>query len=236
MRNILVVDDDALIGNMLVEYFSQHDFNVSLAESGAELDRHLTAQVPDLLIVDINLGSEDGVEVVRGVSEQIDVPIIMISGDRSKELDEVIRLELGTRDYVVKPFSLKDMLARVRTLLDDNFPRCLLSSKVYMFDDWQLNMRDRRLTNAACANIKLAPDEVNLLITFIETAGQVLSREQLLSAMRLHSRDTFDHGIDTLILRLRRKLEQGGNRQYIKTHRSAGYSFDCSVHAAPRLQ
>ena len=235
MRNILVVDDDALIGNMLVEYFSQHDFTVSLAESGAELGRHLTAGVPDLLIVDMNLGDENGVEVIRGVSGQIDVPIIMMSGDSSKELDSSIRLELGARDYVAKPFSLKDMLARVRAALEGKFPKHPLLTKVYMFDDWQLNMRYRRLSNPSYGNVELTADEVNLLVAFLETAGQVLSREQLLLALRLHSQETVE-SIDTVILRLRRKLEQGGDRQYITTHRGAGYSFAGLVQTTPRLQ
>jgi two-component system, OmpR family, response regulator len=234
VRNILVVDDDTSIGNMLVEYFSQHDFNVSFAENRAELNRHLTLDVPDLLIVDMNLAGENGMEIVRNVTGRMDVPIIVISGDRSKELDTISRLELGAGAYVAKPFSLKDMLARVKTALEVNVS--LLPSKVYLFDGWRLNARYRYLSYRSGSRVKLKADEFSLLVALLETAGQVLSREQLVLATRLHNQEIGIGSLDTLILRLRRKLEhEGDSRQYIKTHRGLGYAFDCFVQVEANL-
>ncbi|WP_429932934.1 response regulator [Agrobacterium vitis] len=231
MKNILVVDDDVAIGRMLVDYLSQHDFRISTVEDSTQMERHLAMETPDLLIVDMNLGNEDGMQIVRGLTETLDVPIIIISGKRLDEVDKVTGLELGARDYVAKPFSLREMLARVRTALKSRDQQSgTLPAQIYTFDAWRLNTRHRRLKDPSGQEIKLTAGEFNLLVAFLNAPRQALSREQLLLATRIHDQEIFDRSVDVLILRLRRKLAQNTtDRQYIKTQRGAGYLFDCSV-------
>ncbi|MFB9951851.1 response regulator [Rhizobium puerariae] len=230
MKNILIVDDDASLGAMLAEYFAQHDFGVSVVEDSAGLKRRLITQKPDLLLVDMNLGNEDGMDIVRALTEQGDVPIIIMSGDRLKEGDKVEGLELGARDYIAKPFSLREMLARVRSALRSAPQRNTASLKIYQFDGWRLNMRNRRLCDPSGNELKLTTSELNLLVALLEAPGQVLSREQLLRATRVHDQEIFDRSVDVTILRLRRKLSRSGEgRDYIRTQRGAGYFIDCPV-------
>jgi len=231
MKNILVVDDDVAIGRMLADYLSQHGFRISTVEDSAQMARHLAMETPDLLIIDMNLGNEDGMQVVRGLTETLDVPIIIISGKRLDEVDKVTGLELGARDYVAKPFSLREMLARVRTALRTREQQSGTSSaQIYTFDAWRLNTRHRRLNDPSGQEIKLTAGEFNLLVAFLNAPRQALSREQLLLATRIHDQEIFDRSVDVLILRLRRKLaHNAADRQYIKTQRGAGYLFDCTV-------
>ncbi|RZS76841.1 DNA-binding response OmpR family regulator [Phyllobacterium myrsinacearum] len=237
MRNILIAEDDASIGNMLIEYFSQHDFNVSLAVNGAELKRLLAAVSPDILIVDVNLAGEDGMQIVRSAGGQTDMPVIVMSGERAPQ--HMSGLEPRARDYIAKPFSLRDMLTRVRGALDARLPGTAPQPTHYTFDGWQLSLSDRRLTNPAGAEIELTAHEFHLLAAFLAASRQLLAREQLLLTTRMHSGELIDPGIDTLILGLRRKLEwKELCRRYIKTQRGGGYIFDCQVgiKIAKRLQ
>jgi two-component system OmpR family response regulator len=232
VKNIVVVDDDSKFRGLLMDYLSQHAFRVAGVKDSYQLDQVLQSEQVDLLIVDLNLGHEDGLEIVRTFSGKSDAPIIIISGDRLDETDKVVGLELGASDYVTKPFGLREFLARIRAVL-----RVRQSSaghnkerKIYTFNGWTMNVKGRRLTSRDDVEVKLTLREFNLLVAFLKSPRQVLSREQLLSASRVHNEEIFDRSIDVLILRLRRKLEgDPSNPKLIRTERGIGYIFDTDV-------
>ncbi|MDH6298776.1 response regulator [Agrobacterium fabrum] len=232
MQTILVVDDDPSMRNLLVDYLSKHNFHAFALEDGSQLRRSLAAKVADLVIVDLNLGEEDGLEIVRELNEKPDLPVIIISGDRLEENDKVVGLETGASDYITKPFGMHEFLARVRAALRGRIDRAPVhSNTIYVFDEWRVNTRHRKLRDASGEELKLTSTEYNLLMAFLKSPRQTLSREQLLIASRVYDQEIFDRSIDVLILRLRRKLElDASNPRYIKTERGMGYHFDVDVH------
>ncbi len=231
MKNILVVDDDLSMRNLLVDYLSQNAFHTSAVENSQQLNRHLMRQAADLVICDLNLGDEDGLQIVRNLNAKLDVPIIIISGDRLDEDDKVIGLELGATDYITKPFGMREFLARVKAALRERPERKGHGqSKIYTFDDWRISAKNRQLRDASGQEIKLTAAEFNLLMAFVKSPRQILSREQLLLATRVYDQEIYDRSIDVLILRLRRKLEaDASSPKYIKTERGVGYIFDAEV-------
>lgn len=231
MQNILLVDDDPSIRNMLVDYLSQHAFQIKAFENSTELMRHMTANAADLVIVDLNLGREDGLEIVRKLQAKQDVPTIIISGHRLNEIDKVVGLELGAMDYITKPFGMREFLARVRVALRERPERKTnTATKIFTFDEWRLNTKHRKLRDGNGDELKLTSAEFNLLMAFLKSPQQILSREQLLIASRIYDQEIYDRSIDVLILRLRRKLEPDPSLpKYIKTERGAGYFFDAPV-------
>ncbi|WP_045022966.1 response regulator [Agrobacterium arsenijevicii] len=232
MQTILVVDDDPSMRNLLVDYLSKHDFHAFAVEDGFQLSQYLAAKVVDLVVVDLNLGEEDGLEIVRKLNDKPDLPVIIISGDRLEENDKVVGLETGASDYITKPFGMQEFLARVRAALRGRIDRKQANSNaIYVFDDWRVNTRHRKLRDASGEELKLTSTEYNLLMAFLKSPKQTLSREQLLIASRVYDQEIFDRSIDVLILRLRRKLEpDASNPRYIKTERGIGYHFDVDVH------
>jgi DNA-binding response OmpR family regulator len=196
-----------------------------------EASRVFAAESVDLLIVDLHLGHEDGLEIVRNLASKTDVPIIIISGNRLEEADKVVGLELGAIDYITKPFAMREFLARVRSGLRYRPMRVMdKDRRTYVFSDWKLKLKQRRLIGLDGKEIKLTAGEFNLLVAFLKSPRQILSREQLLSASRVHDDEVFDRSIDVLILRLRRKLEVNASTpRLIKTERSAGYFLDADV-------
>ncbi|MEP7454111.1 response regulator [Phyllobacterium sp. SB3] len=231
MKHILIVDDDSKLRALLIDYLSQHAFRVTGVKDSHQLGQILAAETVDLVVVDLNLGHEDGLEIVRTLSTKSDAPIIIISGDRMEETDKVVGLELGAGDYMTKPFGLREFLARVRASLRvrPQLPE-RRDQKIYSFANWKLNVKRRKLLRDGAEEIKLTAAEFNLLTAFLDTPTQVLSREQLLNASRVHDEEIFDRSIDVLILRLRRKLEADpSNPTLILTERGAGYVFDAEV-------
>ncbi|QWW72294.1 winged helix-turn-helix domain-containing protein [Rhizobium sp. WYJ-E13] len=231
MKHILVVDDDSKLRNLLIDYLSQHAFRVSGVKDNYQLQQVLQTDPVDLFIVDLNLGHEDGLEIVRTLSGKSDAPIIIISGDRQEETDKVVGLELGACDYVTKPFGLREFLARVRAALRTR-PATVdrKDRKIYTFAGWTLSVKKRQLLNENEAEVRLTAGEFNLLVAFLKSPREVLSREQLLAASRVHDEEIFDRSIDVLILRLRRKLEADpSNPVLIRTERGVGYMFDAQV-------
>ncbi len=236
MKHIIVVDDDSKLRGLLIDYLSQHAFRVTGVKDSHQLGQVLQAESVDLVIVDLNLGHEDGLEIVRTLSGKSDAPIIIVSGDRLDETDKVVGLELGASDYVTKPFGLREFLARVRAALRIRpVPTDRKDRKIYSFEGWALNIKTRQLTSNGESEVKLTAGEFNLLVAFLKAPRQVLSREQLLSASRVHDEEIFDRSIDVLILRLRRKLEiDSSNPRLIRTERGAGYMFDAEVSVEER--
>lgn len=231
MKHILVIDDDSAIRSLLRDYLSQHAFRVTVVSGSQELPRIMATDPVDLIIVDLNLGNEDGLDIVRKLSSSSDYPIIIISGDRLEEADKVVGLELGAVDYITKPFGTRELLARVRSSLRERpVIETKKDKKIYTFNEWELNIKLRRLTCRGEHEVKLTAGEFNLLTAFLRSPRQVLSREQLLSASRVYNEEVFDRSIDVLILRLRRKLEKDPSQPaLIKTERGAGYLFDAEV-------
>ena len=234
---ILVVDDDPATRRLIADYLSQHDFRLYLAASGDEMSRILSETPVDLIVLDMKLAGEDGLALIRDLRPRSDVPIIVLTGARREEVDRVIGLELGADDYVLKPFSPRELLARIRAVLRRAEIRDTLHDKnekrtLYRFGDWVLNLRTRQLIAPGGEPVVLTHGEFSLLAAFLQSPQRVLSREQLLAATRMHE-DIFDRSVDAQILRLRRKLEvDPSHPALIRTERGAGYIFAAPVHAS----
>jgi two-component system, OmpR family, response regulator len=231
---ILVVEDDAVMRRMVVDYLEDHNMRGFAASGGREAVRNFAESEPDLVILDLRLDQEDGLDLLREIRTRSDVPVIITTGDRRDEIDRVVGLELGADDYIAKPFSLRELLARIRAVLrrqevgraafqrDPERGRC-------RFGGWQLDRRIRRLIDSNGGQVSLTKGEYALLTAFLDAPQRPLSREQLLQATRVHE-DIFDRSIDVQILRLRRKLEPDPSApQIIQTERGIGYVFALPV-------
>ena len=230
--HILVVDDDVAIRELIHEYLTANDFKVSVAESGADMDRVLSVEVVDLVILDLKLPDEDGLAIARRLRESLDLPIIILTG-RKEEVDRVMGLELGADDYVTKPFSQRELLARIKAVLrrteGKRATRRGESVRAFRFAGWELNTGTRKLKAADGRNVELTNSEYALLVAFLKSPQRILSRDQLLESSRLHD-DIYDRSIDVQIQRLRRKIEDSPNQPtLIRTERGAGYYLDSPV-------
>jgi two-component system, OmpR family, response regulator len=233
-KHILAVDDDPMMRQLIADYLSGHGFRVSAVACGQEMARVTDQDVVDLIVLDLKLAEEDGLQLVRELRMKSSVPIIIVTGHRRDEVDRIVGLELGADDYLTKPFSPRELLARVRAVLRrveaaraappvDNATR-------YRFAGWELNLRLRRLTSPSGTAVTLTVGEFSLLTAFLRSPQQVLSRDQLLAATRVHDDEVFDRSVDVQILRLRRKLEANPSApELIKTERGAGYVFTAPV-------
>ncbi|MBL0141968.1 MAG: response regulator [Betaproteobacteria bacterium] len=231
--HILVVDDDPAIRELVRDFLRQHDLEVSTAGSGAEMDKVLGGGMVDLVILDLKLPDEDGLAIARRLREKLDIPIIILTGSRKEELDRVMGLELGADDYVTKPFSQLELLARIKAVLrrteGQRAARRVETVRAYRFAGWELNTGLRRLKSPDERQVELTNSEYALLVAFLRAPQRVLSRDQLLESSRLHD-DIYDRSIDVQILRLRRKIEEKANEpKLIRTERGAGYFLDTSV-------
>jgi two-component system, OmpR family, response regulator len=232
--HILALDDDADIRKVLHDYLTGHALRVSAVSRGAEMLAVLSREPVDLLLIDLRLPGENGLELARRVRAISQVPILILSG-QSDEADRVMGLELAADDYVTKPFSPRELLARIRALLRRAqvksagvSPEDLI--RAYRFGGWELNLRLRRLTSADGRPIPLTNSEFSLLCAFLSAPRRVLSRDQLLARSRLHSLEVYDRSIDVTILRLRRKIEADPSIPVLlTTERGAGYIFNAAV-------
>jgi DNA-binding response OmpR family regulator len=231
---VLVVDDDPVMNQMVVDYLEEHNMHAHCAYGRRDMARHFAEAEPDMVILDLRLDQEDGLDLLREIRSHCDVPVIITTGDRRDEIDRVVGLELGADDYVTKPFSLRELLARVRAVLrrremgrtapqrDPERGRC-------RFGTWQLDRRARRLSQLDGTPVALTKGEYALLIAFLDAPQRPLTREHLLQATRIHE-DVFDRSIDVQILRLRRKLETDPSvPRIIQTERGIGYVFALPV-------
>jgi len=233
--HVLVVDDDAAMRRMIGDYLVENELRVTEASSGAEMAGVLADKAIDVVVLDLRLGGEDGMELARKLREDSTIPIIMVTG-KKEEADRVMGLELGADDYITKPFSPRELLARVRAVLRryklvaDLVPARDEKRRAYRFGGWELNLRTRRLASPQGERIELTNGEFSLLQAFCAAPRRILSRDQLLELSRLNRAEVFDRTIDVQILRLRRKLEKNPARpEIIKTERGAGYMFDAPV-------
>jgi len=232
----LVVEDDGTMRHLVTNYLEDHDIRAISASRRDEVPGLLARSQPDLVILDLRLGQEDGLDLLREIRAQSDVPIIITTGHRRDEVDRVVGLELGADDYITKPFGLRELLARIRAVLRRRevgqaaVQRDAEKGRV-RFGNWQVDRRLRRLTNARGEPIALTKGEYALLIAFLDAPQRPLSREHLLQATRIHE-DVFDRSIDVQVLRLRRKLESDpAAPSIIQTERGVGYVFALPVEA-----
>jgi len=228
-EHVLIVDDDSAVRGLIGDYLRQHEFRVSLAADGHEMGRIIREAPPDLLVLDLNLQDQDGLRLLRDLRSHSAMPVIVLTGHRRDEVDRVVGLELGADDYLTKPVSLRELVARIRAILrraerGGAGADPAGHARRYRFGGWELAVRTRRLTSPDGRHVPLTRGEFGLLLAFLEAPQQILSREQLLTATRVHDADVFDRSIDVQILRLRRKLEADPSRPtMIRTERGAGY-------------
>jgi two-component system, OmpR family, response regulator len=231
---VLIVDDDSATCRMLTSYFEEHDMPAGAVAGRQELTRQLQADDPCVIILDLRLGQDDGLDLLREIRANSDVPVIITTGHRLDEIDRVVGLELGADDYITKPFGLRELLARVRAVLRRHELGRLARSREperggYRFGSWVLERQTRQLRTADGMEVTLTKGEYSLLVAFLEAPQRPLSREQLLQGTRIHE-DIFDRSIDVQVLRLRRKLETDSSApRVIRTERGVGYVFALPV-------
>jgi two-component system OmpR family response regulator len=227
---ILVVDDDLALRQMLTHFFEDHHLPTKSVCNRMEFSRHFEKLPPSAVILDLQLDQEDGLNLLREIRSYSDVPVIIMTGHRPHEMDRIVGLELGADHYIAKPFSLRELLARVRAVLRRQ--KMVRAKRArdrerggYRFGGWQLRRRSRTLVDPNGAPVFLSKREHALLLAFLKAPQRPLSREHLLQVTRTQD-DSFDRSIDVQILRLRRKLEIDPNvPRVIQTERGVGYLF-----------
>lgn len=225
--HLLVVDDDVEILEIARRYFGTHGFRVSVVTDGMAMRSVLCRETVDLILLDLGLPGEDGFELTRYLRDQWRGPVIIVTG-RGESVDRIVGLELGADDYVTKPFELRELLARVRSVLRRSEARVppMPASDLVRFAGFRLDPAARNLKAADGTEVPLTTGEYELLKIFLERPNRILSRDDLIS--RMHGRDAgpYDRSIDVQIGRLRRKIEVDPARpELIKSVRGAGYLF-----------
>ena len=235
-RRILVVDDQEQVRTLLSNLFESEGFKVSTAGSGAEMRSCLETEAVNLITLDLNLGGEDGLVLAREIRSKRDIPIIMITA-KAGDIDRVVGLELGADDYIVKPFNLREVLARVRAVLrryePPSGPKVATgpgNHEIFQFGDWTLDVMARELRTKNGTAVELTTAEFNLLELFVRRPARVLSRDTIMDLLKGQDWSPVDRSIDTLVGRLRKKVEPDMDTpSYIKTVRGVGYVFATDV-------
>ena len=232
--HILVVDDDPQIRELLEEYLTENALRVSVVSTGQQMAKILADETIDLVVLDLRLAGEDGMAIARALREQSAIPIVMLTGVRD-EADRVMGLELGADDYLTKPFSPRELLARIRTVLRRTKGAALAQARqqevrAYRFADFELNLRTRRLKRREGPAIDLTNGEFNLLAALLAAPQRILTRDQILEASRVYDNEVYDRSIDVQVLRLSRKIESDPSQpRFIVTERGVGYTFNSPV-------
>lgn len=231
--HILVVDDHSEIRDLLKRFLEQHGMRVSCARDGKEMKRLLDEREFDLLVLDLMMPGEDGLTLCRELRVKSRLPIIMLTA-MGEETDRIIGLEMGADDYLAKPFNPRELLARIKAVMRrtqaDPQPAPEALTRDLRFDRWLLDINRRELVDEEGVGLSLSTAEFDLLRVFLERPQRVLSRDQLLDLARGRETVAFDRAIDTLVSRLRRKLERDPkNPELIKTIWGGGYLFAADV-------
>jgi two-component system OmpR family response regulator len=239
--HILVVDDEARIRSMLRRFLLDEGFVVSEAADATTARAALEREAFDLVLLDLMLPGEDGLSLARHIRQHSETPIIMLTG-KGDLIDRVVGLEAGADDYITKPFELREVLARIRTVLRRVGPRSAAAtaerpasangktSDVLVFQGWRLDLIKRELQHSTGELVSLTAGEFDLLCVFARHPNRVLSRSQLIELVKGREWAAYDRAVDTQVGRLRRKLEADpGNPTLIKTVRGGGYIFATSV-------
>src|ERR1700760_3293705 len=236
MPHILVVDDDREIRDLLARFLERQRFRVTAARDSREARRAWVGAHFQLVVLDLMLPGESGLDLARWLRSQGEVPIVMLTA-MGEETDRIIGLELGADDYVSKPFNPRALLARIRAVRrrSGDHPEVKHDPTIrgYRFNDWTLEPARRRLLNPEGVEVPLTGGEYDLLLALIERVNRVLTRDMLLDLLRGRQAGPFDRAIDVAVSRLRRKLEDDGrNAQLIKTVRGGGYVLAATVERA----
>ena len=232
--HILIIDDDREIRELLARFLERNQIRVTAVRDGREARRAWTNGHYQLVVLDLMLPGESGLELARWMRGQSNIPILMLTA-MGEETDRVIGLELGADDYVPKPFSPRELLARIRAILrragePNDHRQSATAVKQYRFSRWTLEPAHRRLLNPEGTEISLTGGEFDLLLALVDRANRVLTRDMLLDLLRGRQAGPFDRAIDVAVSRLRRKLEDDGhNAQLIKTVRGGGYVLATTV-------
>jgi DNA-binding response OmpR family regulator len=232
--HVLALDDDPSIRALVSDYLTENELRVTTVASGDELAAVMAREAIDLVVLDLRLQGEDGMQIARKLREDSAIPILMLTG-RAEEADRVMGLELGADDYLTKPFSPRELLARIRALLRRAKAQATVADQLakiraYRFGTWELNVGLRKLKDSEGQKVDLTNGEFSLLTAFLSAPQRILTRDQLLELSRLHNAEVYDRSIDVQILRLRRKIEADpAHPQFITTERGVGYLFDATV-------
>lgn len=235
--HLLVVDDDADMRMMLSDALSASGYQAHVAANGTQMWAALERFEMALVILDLKLEREDGLTLARALRDKSDLPILMLTG-QGNETDRILSLELAADDFLMKPFNIRELVARVHALLRRS-QRLSAGAAVapqaehherYAFGQWILDLTARELTDIAGQRLDLTYAEFNLLEAFVRSPSRVWTRDQLLAHSRGLDVNVYDRTIDVLILRLRRKIEPNPRQpQYIRTERGVGYIFAQTV-------
>lgn len=235
--HILIVDDEPGIRTALVRYLSGEGFRATPCADGQALRTALEGEPVDLILMDLMMPGEDGLALARFVRSRSAVPIIMLTG-KGDVIDRVVGLEAGADDYIAKPFHLREVLARIRTVLrrsplaaEAATPAPVLSSpEAYCFGDWRLDLSNRQVTTSDGRDLPLTTGEFDLLAVFVQHSNRVLTRDQLMTLLKGREWSAFDRAIDTQVRRLRKRLGDSAREPaLIKTVRGSGYLFAAKV-------
>ncbi len=239
--HVLIVDDEPGIRNMLRRYLVEEGFKVSDAGDGAGVRAVLAREVIHLVLLDLMMPGEDGLSLARYIRQHSEIPIIMLTG-KGDLIDRVVGLETGADDYIPKPFELREVLARIRTVMRRAGPRAAPAapapapaasgntSEVLVFEGWRLDVLRRELRRQPGDLVPLTAGEFELLCSFVRHPNRVLNRDQLIDLVKGREWAAYERGVDTQVMRLRKKIEvDPSNPSLIKTVRGSGYVFAAAV-------
>jgi DNA-binding response OmpR family regulator len=230
-QRILVTDDDPEIRKLLARYIESQGYAVSLAASCHELQDRLAMHQVDLIVLDVMLPDGSGLDLCRDLrAQRSNVPIILLTALK-EDVDRIIGLEIGADDYLGKPFNPRELIARIKAVLrrHNEAPPQAADEKIYRFAGFTAEPQTRRVIDPQGTDVVLTGAEFDLLKSFLDRPGRVLSRDQLLDLTRGRMGDVFDRSIDVLISRLRRKLGDRVSAPLFKTVRNGGYQFAARV-------
>jgi two-component system OmpR family response regulator len=231
--HILLVDDERSIRDPLAQYLARNGMRVSKARDAQEARQALAAYAIDLVLLDIMMPGEDGLALCAQVRVTSGIPVILLTA-RAEETDRIVGLEIGADDYVTKPFSPRELLARIKSVLRRAGERPgrlrAADADAYAFGAWLLRTGERELIDAEGVAVPLSTGEYNLLLALVTHPRRVLSRDQLLDLAQGRELAAFERSIDNMVARLRRKIETDPKRPaLIKTVRGGGYMFAADV-------
>lgn len=241
--HIAIVDDDEKIRRLLRRCFEPEGYRVSEASNRGDLEALIARDPVDLITLDLGLAGDDGFSIARSIRATSDVPIIMVTG-KDDPIDMIVGLEMGADDYITKPFHVREVLARARSVLrrttviprsPDANPKTDKEDS-YVFDDWQLNVTRRELHDPSGNQVPLTTGEFDLLLVLVKNPNRVLSRDQIMDHLRGRDWSPDDRSIDNQVARLRKRIETDPQEpHFIKTVRGVGYSFTAIVASGETL-
>ena len=232
-QHIIIVDDEAPAREMVGEYLKMHGFAVTLCDGGRALRTAIEASVPDLVVLDLNMPEEDGLSIIRDLKSRTNVPVIMLTATASP-IDRVVGLELGADDYIAKPCELRELMARIRSVLRRSAPvravataeTAAAKDQLVRFGTKWLDLEAQALRDDEGNEHPLTASEFGLLKVFAANPKRVLSRERLLELANARDSEAFDRAVDLRIMRIRRKIEPDPTKPaVIRTIRGGGYLF-----------